>query len=86
MNAVSVVIVPKGIQLPFQIGCRPKQNLIEILAPDGPDQPFDEGMRDRYVWYRFNLLNTQYLQVGLPSVKRKQRIIIRAEISRDAPT
>jgi hypothetical protein len=54
MHAVTVVIVLELIQFPLQIGFRPKQDLIEILAPDRSDQPFDEGVENGHVGYRFN--------------------------------
>ncbi len=59
VNPVFAVIVFECIQFPFQIDGMSEQNLIEILASDRTDQPFDEGMGDRYVRYRFNLLDTQ---------------------------
>ena len=80
MDPVAVVIVLKRIQLPLQIEGIPEQDMIEILAPDGSDQPFDKRMRNGHVGYRFNLLDTQNAQVGPPSVERKQRIVIGAEI------
>lgn len=83
MDAVSVVIVLERIELRFQIGGIPEQDVVEILAADRSDQPFDEGMGDGHVRYRFDLLDAEDLQVGPPSVKCKQRIVIGTEIPRD---
>jgi hypothetical protein len=47
MDAVSIVVSLEVIELSLQIGDIPEQNPVEILAPDGPDQPFDEGMGNR---------------------------------------
>ena len=57
MDPVAVVIILKRIEFPFQIGGIPEQDLIEILAPDRSDQPFDERMRNRHVGYRLDLLS-----------------------------
>ena len=81
---MSIVIILKRIQLPFQIRGIPKQDMVEILAPDRPDQSLYKGMRNRHVGYRFDLLDAEDPQVGPPSVERKQRIVIGAEIPRDA--
>lgn len=75
MDPVTVVIVLERSQLPVQVSDIPKQDLVEILTADGPDQPFDEGVRDRYLRYRFNLLDTQNSQVSPRSVQHKQEII-----------
>lgn len=80
MHAVLVVIVHELGELPLEVRGAPKQNLVEIFAPDRSDQSFDEGMRDRGVRNRLDFFDTQYPQVGLPSLKRKQRIMIRAEV------
>ncbi|MHB8743943.1 MAG: hypothetical protein ACYC9L_12550 [Sulfuricaulis sp.] len=72
---MSVIEFLERIELPFQIGGIPAQNLVEILAPDGSDQTFGKGVRDRSVWYRFDFLDAEEPEVGSPSVKRKQWII-----------
>ncbi len=42
--AMSIVVNFVAVELPFQVALVPKQSLIEIFAPDGPDQSFDESM------------------------------------------
>jgi hypothetical protein len=43
--------------------------LIEVLTPDGSDQPFDEGMRDRGVRNRLDLIDLEDAQVVAPAVE-----------------
>jgi hypothetical protein len=42
--AISIVETFVAIELPFKIVLVPKQSLIEIFAPDGPDQSLDETL------------------------------------------
>ena len=45
MHAVSVIVVLECVALPFQIIRIPEQGVIEILTPDGSDQPlYKDGM------------------------------------------
>jgi hypothetical protein len=37
VEAISVVVAFEAVELPFKIALVPKQSLIEIFAPDGPD-------------------------------------------------
>ena len=69
MNALLVVIAAEHFQLPREVECIPEEHLIEDLAPDGADQPFDERMRNRGIGNGFDLLNFKYPQVGKPAVK-----------------
>ena len=46
MDAIRVVIVREFAQLARQIRGVPEEYAIEILAPDRPNQAFDERMRD----------------------------------------
>lgn len=82
MNTVFVVIGLERIQLPFQVGGIPKQGTIHELPPDGSYETFNKGMGNGHVRYCFDFLNSEDSQIGPPSMKPKQWIIIRAEISR----
>ena len=44
MDAVAALIDTERIQLSLQIKRIPDENAIKILAAQGADQPFDEGM------------------------------------------
>ena len=52
-----------------------------ILA-DGPDQSFHERMRQRNVRHRFDFLDLQDPQIGLPLMEPIQGIIVRTQIVR----
>ncbi len=80
MNALLVVIVADHFQLSREIERVPEKHLIEDLAPDGADQPFDERMRHRSVGNRFYLPDFEYAQVGKPAVKAKQRVVVSAQM------
>ena len=41
----------------LQVGCAPEQHSVEVLAPDGADQPLDEGVRERDVRNGFDFGN-----------------------------
>ena len=43
MDAISVVVISELIQLPLKINRVPEERAIQILSPDRPDQPFDDG-------------------------------------------
>ena len=74
--------MPELVQLPREIDRVPEERAIEILAPNRPDQPFDEGMGDRSVGNRLDLLNLEHAQVGKPPVESKQRVVIGADAFR----
>ena len=64
MNALLVVIAAQHCELPREIERVPEKYLIEDLAPDSADQPFDERMLDRDVGHRFDFVDVEYLQVA----------------------
>ncbi|MGH8508134.1 MAG: hypothetical protein ACREVH_05385 [Gammaproteobacteria bacterium] len=53
---MGIVIVAEFVQLLRQVDRVPKEHPIKILAPNRPDQPFDERMRNRDVGNRLDLL------------------------------
>jgi hypothetical protein len=82
MHALLVVITAKHFQLARQVERVPEKHLIEDLAPDGADQPFDERMRHRDVGNRSDLLDVEYPKIGKPTVKPEQGIVVGAELFR----
>src|SRR5258708_15704257 len=82
MNALLVVIAAEHFELPREIEGVPEKHLIEDLAPDRANQPFDERMRDRDVGHRFYFLDVEHPQVGKPAVKAKQGIVVGTEVFR----
>jgi hypothetical protein len=65
--AISVVVNFVAIELSFQIALVPKQSMIEVFAPDGPDQSLDEGVRTRCPGNRLDLINLKYSKVRQPA-------------------
>src|SRR5215469_15569642 len=61
--AISVVVNFVAIELPFQIALVPKQSLIEVFPPDGPDQSLDKSVRTRCPGNRLDLINLKYSKV-----------------------
>src|ERR1700758_4802056 len=77
-----VVIHLVLVQLARPVHGVPEKYPIEVLTPNRSDQPFDEGMRDRSVRHRLDLLDLQHAQIGEPTVKAKERIVIGTEVFR----
>ena len=82
--AMSVVVNLVAVELSFQIALVPKQRLIEVFAPDGPDQALDESMRPGCAGNGLDLINLKDPKVRQPALKTKQRIVIRGKIFRHA--
>src|SRR3954447_3515581 len=82
MDAMRIVIVPEFVQLADQVRSVPEKCPIKVLPPDRSDQPFDERMRDRSVRNRLDLLDFEHAQVGEPTVKAKQRIVVGTQVFR----
>jgi hypothetical protein len=69
-------MVPEFAKLARQVHGVPEEHLIKVLTSDSSDQPFDERMRDRSVWNRFDFLDLKDPQVGEPAVESKRRIVV----------
>ena len=82
MSTVGVVIVLVFVQLSRQVRGIPEEYAVKILAPDRSDQPFDKRMRDGSVRDRLDLFDLDHAQVGEPTVKAEERIMIGTEIFR----
>ena len=77
-----VVIIRECVQLSRQVDRVPEEHVIEIFAADGADQPLNERMRNWRVRNRLDLLDREDAQVGEPTVKAEQRIVIGADTFR----
>src|SRR5271157_4368532 len=80
--AISVVVGFVAFELPFKIALVPKQSVIQVLAPYGPDQSLDESMRTGCAGNGLDLINLKYPKIRQPALKTKQRIVIRGEVFR----
>ena len=77
-----VEVSPEIEQFVFQICSRPEQHVIQILASNGADQPFHEGMGQRNVGDGLDFCHLQNPQSGLPLVEPIERIVVRAQVLR----
>ena len=82
MNTVPIVVVPEVEQFLFKITGIPERNVIKILPPNCPNEALDEGMREWYIGHGLHLRDLTNLQIRLPAVELKQRVVIAAEIVR----
>jgi len=79
MSADVIVKELELLQLPLKIDRVPEEHLVQIFAPDRPDQSLDERVRRRGVRHRFDLLDLEDPQVREPSMKAEQWIVIRTD-------
>ena len=70
-----VEVSPEIEQFVFQICSRPEQHVIQILASNGADQPFHEGMGQRNVGDGLDFCHLEYPQIRLPLMEPIERII-----------
>lgn len=81
MATCVVVVIPKGFELSFQIPIAPEWDVIEKLATNPSDEPFNEWMRKWYLRNGLELVDFQNTKVCFPAVKLKQRVVIRTQES-----
>ena len=83
MDPVPIVVDRELLQLSLKVLRIPKQHVIQILAPNCSDQPFDKRVRDRQIRNGLNLLDTEDTKIGLSALEREQWIVVRAQPPRD---
>ena len=86
MDAVTVVIDSKRFELSLQIKRIPEEYVIEILAPQRADQPFDERMRYRYMGHRLDFVDFKYTQISEPTVTAEEWIMVSTDVLRQGLT
>lgn len=79
VNTIAIVIALEACELPMKVERIPEEQVVEIFAPNGPDQSFNEGMRHRGVRHGFDFLDLEDPKVGEPAVESEQRIVIGAD-------
>jgi len=55
-------------QFSFEVAGIPEEHLIKVLTTYGPDQPFNEGVRQRYLRNGLDFLYFKNTQIHLPGV------------------
>jgi hypothetical protein len=82
MGAVVVVVGLEIEQFVLQICARPEQCMVQTLASNSADEPFDEGMRQWNVGDGLDYCHFHDPQIGFPLVEPIKRIVVRAQILR----
>ncbi len=75
-----IVVGREVRELPLKIPGVPEQHVVQELSPQRPDQPFHEGMRHGNVRHGLDLINLEDPKGRLPSVRRKQRVMVGTEM------
>jgi len=66
MRSILVKVVLEISELRLKISSCPEKRVVQTLASNRADQPFDEWMGERHDWHRFDLDDFQDAKVGLP--------------------
>jgi hypothetical protein len=82
MRAMVVEVVPELEQFIFEICGRPEQCVIQTLASNRADEPFDERMRQGNAGDALDFCHLQNAQIGLPLMELIKRIVVGAEVLR----
>jgi hypothetical protein len=69
VDAPLVVVGGESIQLAMEVEAIPEEDLVEILAPKGTDQPLDERMRARHEGDALDFLDVENSQIRSPPMK-----------------
>src|ERR1700681_4194749 len=59
MGAMTVMVPLELEELQLQVGGRPEEQPVQAFAPNRADQAFDEGMRERHVRQRRDLVHVE---------------------------
>ena len=54
----------------------PDRDVVQSLAPDGADQPFDERVRHRHHRYRLDRGDFRDTKIRLPATELEERVVI----------
>jgi hypothetical protein len=63
MRSVTVVLALEIEELHLQIIGRAEQGAVQAFAPNGADQPFNEGMRERPVRDSLEFFHVEYSKI-----------------------
>jgi hypothetical protein len=74
-----VVVSGESIQLAMKVEAVPEENLVEILAPKGSDEPLDERMRARHEGDGLEFLDVENSQIRSPAMKPEERVVVGTE-------
>ena len=66
MHPLAVIIFLEEVQLSLEISGIPKQQMIQIFLPHGPDQSLNKRMRAGYMRHRGYSFYAQLSRTGTP--------------------
>jgi hypothetical protein len=81
-TGVTAMLIVEGfivLELPLEITLAPEPGPVQVLAPDGSNQPLDKGMRSRRIGDGLNLLDLEHPQIRAPAMKAEQGIVVRGK-------
>ena len=79
VHPLALIIFLEEVQLSLEISGIPKQQMIQIFLPHGPDQSLNKRMRAGYMRHRGYSFYAQNPEIGLPAVELEKRIMVAAE-------
>jgi hypothetical protein len=83
VDARLIVVASESGELALKIQSVPEPEVVQILSPDGADQPFNERMRAGHEGYGLDLVNFEYPQVRSAAMESEQRIVVRTQMLRE---
>jgi hypothetical protein len=83
VDARLIVVTSESGELALKIQSVPEPEVVQILSPDGADQPFNERVRAGHAGYGLDLVNFEYPQVRSPAMESEQRIVVGTEMLRE---
>jgi hypothetical protein len=83
VDARLIVVASESGELALKIHTTPEEDVVQMLSPDGADQPFDERVRAGHERYGLDFVNFEYPQVRPPPMEAEQRIVVGTEMLRE---
>ena len=81
VNTHFVEVGFERVELSLKILRVPVEDMVEIFAPDGADEPFDERMRYGHIGHCGYWVDTKDTEVCFPLKELKERIVVETEAS-----
>jgi hypothetical protein len=81
VNAHFVEVVSELVEFSLEILRVPVEEMVEIFAPDGANEPFHERMRYGHIGHRGHWVDTKDTEVCFPLKELKERVVVKTEAS-----
>jgi hypothetical protein len=86
MDTAIVVVVFEFFQFPLQVMRIPEKNKVQVFPANGPNEPLDKRRGDGHMRHGADGLDSQDVQIGLPTLKVEQAIMVQTEMDGKALT